>query len=118
MPAADHTLAEARRADILAVVRAIPAGEVRGYAAVAQAAGWPRHARLVARVLSECDEPGLPWHRVLRSDGRIAFAPGSPQSEAQAQRLRAEGLIVVTGKVSRPQQALSLDAALWAATGN
>jgi alkylated DNA nucleotide flippase Atl1 len=70
-----------KRQSILAVVRSIAYGEVRGYAEVARAAGLPRHARFVARVLAEAVEPALPWHRVLRSDGRIAFEPDSKAAE-------------------------------------
>ena len=39
------------------------------YGAIAKAAGWPRAARQVARVLR--DVPGLPWYRVLGSGGAI-----------------------------------------------
>lgn len=83
-----------RRAAILSAVQAIPVGEVRAYAEVARAAGLARHARLVARVLAEAEVPALPWHRVLRADGRIAFPEGSAQALEQARRLRAEGLRV------------------------
>lgn len=101
---------------ILAVVRRIPAGEVRGYGEVARLAGLPRGARLVARVLAENTDPALPWHRVLRSDGRIALPPGSEGFVEQAARLRAEGVVVEGGRVraSRPSPAAALDALLWA----
>ena len=59
---------------------------------VARRAGLPGRARLVARVLSENTDPKLPWHRVLRSDGRIAFPEGSKGFREQSQRLRAEGV--------------------------
>jgi len=101
---------------ILAAVRRIPAGEVRGYGEVARAAGFPRGARLVARVLSENVDPTLPWHRVLRSDGRIAMPPDSEGFAEQAARLRAEGVVVQDGRVrvARGQGPESLDALLWA----
>ena len=79
---------------ILAAVRAIPRGEVSSYGEVARRAGLPRRARLAARVLSGNTDPGLPWHRVLRADGRIAFPEGSEGFREQAQRLRAEGVRV------------------------
>ena len=58
---------------ILAAIRAIPRGQVAGYGEVARRAGLPGRARMVARLLSHNDDRRLPWHRVLRSDGRIAF---------------------------------------------
>src|SRR5690606_17914275 len=62
---------------ILAAVRAIPRGEVAGYGEVARQAGVAGRARWVARLLAGSTDPSLPWHRVLRSDGRIAFPAGS-----------------------------------------
>jgi methylated-DNA-protein-cysteine methyltransferase related protein len=104
-PAADA------RARILAAVRSIPRGQVACYGEVASRAGLPGHARLAARVLSENDDPSLPWHRVLRADGRIAFAPGSREWREQARRLQAEGVDVRDGRVAL--RARTLDATLW-----
>lgn len=101
---------------ILTAIRAIPAGEVRGYGEVARSAGFPRGARLVARVLAENADPDLPWHRVLRSDGRIALPPDSAGFAEQAARLRAEGVVVENGRVRSMRRAGAddLDALLWA----
>ena len=99
---------------ILAAIRAVPRGEVAGYGHVARRAGLPGRARMVARVLSGNEDPGLPWHRILRSDGRIAFPPGSRGFREQVQRLRAEGVTVVGGRVRMaPGTDDDLDAALW-----
>lgn len=98
---------------ILAAVRAIPRGEVAGYGEVARRAGLPGRARLAARVLSGNVDPKLPWHRVLRSDGRIAFPPGSDGFREQARRLQAEGVQVANGRVRMARQAPDLDAAVW-----
>ena len=103
-----------RRRLIVAAVRAIPAGEVAGYGEVARRAGLPGRARLVAKVLSSGDELGLPWHRVLRSDGRVAFPPGSAGFDEQVQRLRAEGVRVESGRVRGQRAAPTLDQLLWA----
>ncbi len=106
-------LSDAER--ILAVVRAIPRGQVASYGEVARRAGLPRRARLAARVLSQNTDPDLPWHRVLRADGRIAFPEGSAGFREQAQRLRAEGVAVTNGRVRVPTRLGSdLDAELWA----
>ncbi|WP_132999614.1 MGMT family protein [Luteimonas arsenica] len=103
-------------ARILAAVRAIPRGEVAGYGEVARRAGLPGRARWVARLLAASDDPRMPWHRVLRSDGRIAFPPESEAWREQAARLRAEGVEVVEGRVhvARAQRgADALDAEVW-----
>ncbi len=101
------------RQRILVAVRAIQAGEVAGYGEVARRAGLPGRARMAARVLAENDDPALPWHRVVRADGRIAFPPGSTQHEEQCQRLRAEGVRVEDGRVRGQRAAASLDEQLW-----
>lgn len=105
--------AHANEARILAAVRAIPAGHVAGYGDVARRAGLPGRARLAARVLSQNGDPTLPWHRVLRSDGRIAFPPDSQGFREQARRLKAEGVAVVDGRVRMPSRGDTLDAILW-----
>ena len=97
---------------ILAAIRAVPRGQVAGYGMIATRAGLPGRARLVARILGENDDPRLPWHRILRSDGRIAFPPDSRGYAEQSQRLRAEGVDVRNGRVRMPQED-SLDVAIW-----
>jgi len=52
-------------------IRRIPRGRVSTYGAVAKAAGYPRCARHVAKVLNQVN--GLPWQRVLGSGGRISL---------------------------------------------
>ena len=98
---------------ILAAIRAIPAGEVAGYGEVARRAGLPGRARLVARLLGQNEDPALPWHRVLRSDGRIAFPEGSKGFREQSQRLRAEGVRVESGRVKGQRAAATLDEQMW-----
>ena len=100
---------------IHAAIRAVPAGSVAGYGVIAHRAGLPGRARLVARVLANNVDPTLPWHRVLRSDGRIAFPSDSDGYAKQIQRLRAEGVRVEAGRVrGMPRPADSLDALVWA----
>ena len=99
---------------ILATIRAIPRGETAAYGVVAQRAGLPGRARMVARLLSQNDDPTLPWHRVLRSDGRSAFPPGSTDCEEQLKRLRREGVrIDDRGRVRPAKRAKSLDEEVW-----
>ena len=98
---------------ILAVIRAIPRGQVAGYGEVARRAGLPGRARMVARILSEGGHGDLPWHRVLRSDGRIAFPKGSRGWREQCRKLRAEGVVVEQGRVRGRRAAATLDEQVW-----
>jgi alkylated DNA nucleotide flippase Atl1 len=71
---------------ILACVEAIPSGRVMSYGDVAEFAGAPS-PRIVGRVLAH-DDGSVPWHRVLRADGRLA----EHLYTEQRQRLLAEGV--------------------------
>jgi methylated-DNA-protein-cysteine methyltransferase-like protein len=101
-------------AGIVSTIRSIPRGCVASYGEVAARAGLPGRARLVGRVLGEVS--GLPWFRVLRSDGRIAFPPGSRGFREQVRQLAGEGVLVVRGRVDIAKFGWdrNLDAALWA----
>jgi methylated-DNA-protein-cysteine methyltransferase-like protein len=101
---------------IVETIRSIPEGSVASYGELAARAGLPGRARLVGRILGEMPDAKLPWHRVLRSDGRIAFPPGSRAFREQVRRLAGEGVLVVRGRVdiSRHGWDRNLDAALWA----
>ena len=98
---------------ILSAIRDVPRGSVAGYGQIARRAGLPGRARLVARLLSRGGDDSLPWHRILRSDGRIAFPPGSRGFREQVQRLRAEGVAVAQGRVKRQPGGQDMDAAVW-----
>lgn len=79
------------------VVAQIPKGKVVSYGQVATLAGIPKHARFVGRVLKELPNgTNLPWHRVLRSDGCIAFPVGSEKFKQQKHRLVEEGIVFET----------------------
>ncbi|MFP5023201.1 MGMT family protein [Pseudonocardia phyllosphaerae] len=77
------------------VVAAIPPGETSTYGDVAARAGI-RSARLVGRILAE-DGADLPWHRVLRANG----TPAPHIAAEQAARLRAEGVLLVDGRLPK-----------------
>ncbi len=94
----------------------IPAGSVASYGAIAARAGLPGRARMVGSVLRQTpDDIDLPWHRMMRADGRIAFEAGSAEFIEQVQRLRAEGVTVNNGRVNLAEHGLesNLDALLW-----
>jgi methylated-DNA-protein-cysteine methyltransferase-like protein len=79
---------------ILSVTRRIPPGLVCTYGKVAEAAGLPRRARLVGRVLAVSPlADGVPWHRVVNATGRISLR-GGDGPRLQARLLRAEGVRV------------------------
>jgi methylated-DNA-protein-cysteine methyltransferase-like protein len=107
-PSADH-------AAILRTIAAIPAGRVASYGEIAARAGLPKRARLVGRVLGETPAGAVPWYRVLRSDGRIAFPPGSRGFREQVRRLAAEGVLVKNGRVDLAAHGWErdLDGLLW-----
>jgi alkylated DNA nucleotide flippase Atl1 len=67
--------------DLLARVRAVPLGFVAAYSDICP--GAPRHA---GRVLASCQDPSLPWHRIVRADGSLA------KGERQRKLLLAEGV--------------------------
>lgn len=102
---------------ILAVVRSIPYGCVANYGQVAARAGLSGRARLVAWALKKvADDDPVPWHRVLRSDGRIAFPEGSSSHAEQLHLLQREQVKLMNGRVQRAQFAwreADLDAQLW-----
>ncbi len=81
--------------DILDAVLRIPEGRVANYGYLAEVAGWPGRARLVGRVLREIGEHSpVPWHRVVRADGSLAFANDDLRFDLQRELLRQEGVLV------------------------
>lgn len=109
---------DAAIAAILDTVRRIPEGRVTSYGEIAARAGLKGRARMVGRVLGLAPEDApVPWYRVLKSDGRIAFPAGSSAFRQQSKLLKGEGVAVKTGRVdlaifawAREQ---SLDELLW-----
>ena len=88
-PQPDEAFTEA----VISVVEAVPPGEISTYGEVAAEAGYPGAARAVGNLLRT--PPGLPWWRVIAASGRLV--PGSEKEHAQ--RLRAEGVSIVKGRV-------------------
>jgi methylated-DNA-protein-cysteine methyltransferase-like protein len=109
----DYARAEAR---IARTILSIPEGSVASYGEIATRAGLPGRARLVGHVLGVWEGEPLPWHRVLRADGRIAFPAGSRSFRKQVRLLAAEGVLVVNRKVDLAAHGWdrNLDQALWA----
>jgi methylated-DNA-protein-cysteine methyltransferase related protein len=66
---------------VLDRARATPEGFVRTYGDLSP--GAPRFA---GAVLSECHDPSVPWHRIVRADGSLA------KGNRQRRKLEAEGV--------------------------
>ncbi len=101
------------------VVSQIAVGRVMSYGEVARAAGYPRHARMVARAISRSEEK-LPWHRVVKSDRTIAFETGSEPYKKQLILLLNEGVHIKEGKVVpvTSDKDRVLDEILWGPTAD
>jgi methylated-DNA-protein-cysteine methyltransferase-like protein len=66
---------------ILDRVRATPRGFVRTYGDVS-----PGAPRVAGAVLFHCDDPTVPWHRIVRADGTLA------RGDRQRRLLEREGV--------------------------
>ena len=105
-----------RAARITAIIRDIPPGRVASYGQVAEIAGIPRGARQVGTTLRQLPEGhDVPWHRVVQSQGTFAFAADSPQHAEQRERLLAEGVAMLGGRIDmrRYRWQPDLDELLW-----
>lgn len=88
---------EKTRDRIWQIVHQIPPGKVATYGQIARLAGIPSHSRLVGRILSRLpSDTRLPWHRVINSQGKIT----NPNKAAQQERLEAEEITLINGRVS------------------
>src|SRR5579859_4633965 len=73
------------------VIRRIPRGRVATYAQIARLAGLPRNARQVGYALGALeDDRGIPWHRVVNSDGKISARDYPEAVETQRALLERE----------------------------
>ena len=79
------------------MVRRIPFGRVATYGDIAESAGKPRAARAVGNIMSACEDPSVPCHRVVAANGKL----GGFGRDIQLKRglLLAEGIIVSRGTV-------------------
>jgi methylated-DNA-protein-cysteine methyltransferase-like protein len=60
-------MSSTREQQILDRIRSTPEGFVRTYGDVS-----PGAPRLAGAVLHACDDPSVPWHRIVRADGSLA----------------------------------------------
>ncbi len=74
-------LSSPRAKAVLDRIRRVPEGFVTTYGDLC-----PEAPRFAGSVLSACDDPGVPWQRIVRADGSLA------KGERQRRLLRAEGV--------------------------
>lgn len=87
---------EKSREMVYQVVASIPKGKVATYGQVAALAGMPQQSRMIGRILSRLPKgTRLPWHRVINSQGKIS----NPNPDRQRERLEAEGVALINGRV-------------------
>lgn len=97
-------------AQVYAVVRRIPWGKVTSYGRIAHMLGRPNAARAVGYALSalkDREDHGVPWQRVINSQGRISIVNREYSVNEQAELLRAEGVAV------SEELRIDLDVYLW-----
>jgi methylated-DNA-protein-cysteine methyltransferase-like protein len=80
-----------RARQVLARVKATPAGFVRTYGDIS-----PGAPRLAGMVLHACHDPAIPWHRIVRADGTLA------KGDRQRALLEAEGVPFKGARVDMP----------------
>jgi alkylated DNA nucleotide flippase Atl1 len=79
--ASGELLESARAREVLRRARSVPAGFVTTYGDLCP--GAPRFA---GAVMAACEDPDVPWQRVVRADGSLA------KGERQRRLLEAEGI--------------------------
>lgn len=70
---------------VYAVVARIPEGSVMTYGDIARRIGCPGRARYVGYAMRACPD-GLPWQRVVKSDGSITGGSFAPVRRALLER--------------------------------
>lgn len=91
------------------IVRLVPEGQVTTYGMIARILGKPRAARMVGGAMhaSPGVEGGVPCHRVVFADGKLApgFSFGGPEGQRQ--------LLVGEGVPFLPDGRVDLSQCLW-----
>ncbi|QUL55532.1 MGMT family protein [Paenibacillus tritici] len=78
---------------VILIIQSIPEGSVMTYGGVARAAGSPRAARQVVRILHSMSRKyRLPWHRVINAKGMISLTEDESASLQQLY-LAGEGVV-------------------------
>lgn len=78
---------------VLKIVSEIPEGETRTYSEVAELAGSPRAARAVGNIMKRNNNPHVPCHRVIKSDGTVGGYNAAGGSTKKREILKREGAL-------------------------
>jgi methylated-DNA-protein-cysteine methyltransferase-like protein len=82
------------------IVRQIPKGKVATYGEIAKLGGRLGQARQVGYALHALpSKSGIPWHRVINSQGKISLPKANGHYTAQRQLLEKEGVVFKKGRV-------------------
>ncbi len=82
------------------MVARIPYGRVATYGQIARLAGLGQRARLVGYALHHSPTGlELAWHRVINAHGKISFPESSSRYHCQQEKLKAEGIVFINGRV-------------------
>ncbi|MCL9685640.1 MGMT family protein [Legionella maioricensis] len=85
---------------IMKLIKAIPKGKVATYGLIAELAGSPHGARQVGWFLhSSTKKYNLPWHRVIKSGGKLSFPEQSTAYLRQKELLEKEGIVFLNGRI-------------------
>lgn len=85
---------------VIALIQSIPKGKVATYGLIAKLADNPRGARGVVWILHSCSKSHeLPWHRVIKSNGELAFPMMSKTYQKQKTLLAKENVLLANNRV-------------------
>ncbi len=85
-------------------VQKVPEGKVASYGLIADLSGLPGRARLVGSIMQYAPaDMKLPWYRILKSNGQLAFPKASDMALKQTALLIDEGVLVTNNRVNLKQ---------------
>jgi methylated-DNA-protein-cysteine methyltransferase-like protein len=97
-----NTEIEAYRRQVYRLVEQVPPGQVSTYGQIAEMIPVPEgmdphayariRAQWVGRAMRHAPT-GVPWQRIINSQGRISLPAGSRSAQIQRRRLEAEGIV-------------------------
>lgn len=94
---------------VIHIIKSIPAGHVMSYGQIAAAAGNPRGARQISRILHSMSRKyELPWHRVINAQGGI-----STPENAEEKGLNQRDLLESEGVIFNPNNKIDLTVYRW-----
>ena len=74
-------------------VRRVPEGQVATYGQIAGLAGKCSARQVGYAMAALSGDSGIPWHRIINSQGRISLRTGSEGHRLQRILLEAEGIV-------------------------